>query len=80
MKKIMTSREVEMLESIKLALNYLNVCHLANHSGCMIKVEQAQEVLNKAIGNVTIHKCHICNTPMVYDNSLDNWICLSCNP
>lgn len=42
----------EMLEAIKMALSYLNVCHMANSAGAMIKVAQAQDVLNRAIGNI----------------------------
>ena len=52
MEKIMTQREIEMLEAIKLALAYLNVCHISNAHGSMIKVAHAQAVLNKAIGNI----------------------------
>lgn len=31
--------------AIDLALSYLRVCHLANHVGCQIKVDQAIKVL-----------------------------------
>jgi hypothetical protein len=37
-----------LLIGIDRALEYLRVCHLANHAGCMIKVDQAIAELVKA--------------------------------
>ncbi len=39
----------ELSHAILLAMGYLRVCHLANHAGAQIKVDQAIEVLRAAL-------------------------------
>ena len=45
----LASELMELRHAILLSLEYLKICHLANHIGCQIKVDQAIEVLEKAI-------------------------------
>ena len=39
------ARDRARQKAIKIALGYLRVCHLANHAGCQIKVDQAIKML-----------------------------------
>jgi DNA integrity scanning protein DisA with diadenylate cyclase activity len=42
-------KELKQDMAITLALGYLRVCHLANHMGCMVKVDQAIGVLERTV-------------------------------
>lgn len=62
----MASEIMEMRKEINLAIGYLNVCHLANHSGSQIKVDQALNVLHLSLNikEGCKHKWHkIANGP-----------------
>ena len=39
----------QLSHAILMAMGYLRVCHLANHAGAQIKVDQALEVLRTVV-------------------------------